>query len=227
MFRPTTIFVKEPKIKTMQTPQHLPSAAYFEQLPTPTLEAPLRILFSGCLAGNVCTYENTELAYAHIHQIVKHPMVKAFPFCPENYAVGTPRLLSDIHGGSGFDVLDGKAKVLATNGDDWTTAMLKAAQKMLELAEKQQVQLAIMLDISAACGTQTIYLGDRTLAPQTYQKGPGVCAALLIRNGIKVISQRDFASLELVYQKLNPEHTINATAIDHHQTAWYLDYFKR
>ncbi|MCP4440653.1 MAG: DUF523 domain-containing protein [Aureispira sp.] len=208
------------------SPQHLPTHTYFEQLPQPSQEIPLRILFSGCLAGNVCTYENTELAYDHIYQIVKHPKVKAFPFCPEHYAKGTPRLLSDIHGGNGFDVLDGKAKVLATNGEDWTRAMLDAAQKMLEVAQQQQVQLAIMLDISGACGTQTIYLGDRTIAPQNYQKGPGVCAALLIRKGIKVISQRDYATLELLTQKLNPAHKINTTAIDHHQTAWYLDYFK-
>lgn len=210
----------------MEAPKHLPSIDYFNQLPVPTTEQPLHILFSGCLAGNTCTYLNTELAYQHIHQIVNHPKVKAVPFCPENYAMGTPRLLSDIHGGNGFDVLDGKAKVLATNGEDWTAAMIEAAQKMLAVAQQQQVQLAIMLDISAACGTQTIYVGDRSIAPQTYQKGPGVCAALLIRNGIKVISQRDFASLELVYQKLNPEHLINPTALDHHQTAWYLDYFK-
>ncbi len=100
----------------MQRPQHLPSADYFNQLPEPTEENPLGILFSGCLAGNICTYENTELAHDYIHKVVKDPKVKAFPFCPEDYAVCTPRLLSDIHGGNGFYVLDGKAKVLTTTG---------------------------------------------------------------------------------------------------------------
>ncbi len=60
--------------------------------------------------------------------------------------------------------------------------MLDAAQKMLELAQKQEVQLAIMLNISGACGAQTIYLGDRTATNPVYQKGAGVCAVLLIRN---------------------------------------------
>ncbi len=45
--------------------------------------------------------------------------VKAVTFCPEDYSFGTPRSLPDIHGGNGFDVLDGKARVLTDKGEDW------------------------------------------------------------------------------------------------------------
>jgi hypothetical protein len=82
------------------------------------------------------------------------------------------------------------------------------------------------MDISAACGSQVIYDGNRFAANKVYQIGAGVCAAQLIRNGFKVISQRDYASLEIVYQKLNPAHIQNTALIDHHETEWYKQYFK-
>ena len=54
-------------------------------------------------------------------------------FCPEDLAFGTPREISDIHGGTGFDVLDGQARVLSESGRDWTAAMLEAAHAMLKV----------------------------------------------------------------------------------------------
>lgn len=35
------------------------------------------------------------------------PNVRAVDFCPEDDAFGTPCATPDIHGGNGFDVLDG------------------------------------------------------------------------------------------------------------------------
>ena len=54
----------------------------------------------------------------------------------------------------------------------------------------------------------------------------GVCAAQLVRNGIKVISQRDYASLEILYSKVDTGHQINKTKLDHHEIEWYKEYFK-
>jgi len=133
--------------------------------------------------------------------------------------------MSDIHGGTGADVLDGNAKVFTASGKDWTDDMIKASEKMLELARKNQVELAIMMDISAACGSQVIYDGNRLIPSTPYQIGMGVCTAQLKRNGFEVISQRDFASLEILYHKLDPQHKIERQAKDHHETDWYMQYF--
>jgi len=151
--------------------------------------------------------------------------VKITKFCPEDYAYGTPRELSDICGGTGFDVLDGKARVVTESGIDWTDGMIRASEKMLALALHDRIELAVLLDISAACGSQVIYSGSRLSQNKVYQIGAGVCAAQLIRNGIKVISQRDFASLEILYAKLDPSHVIDKSQIDQHETEWYKDYF--
>ncbi len=81
------------------------------------------------------------------------------------------------------------------------------------------------MDISAACGSQVIYDGNRFAPDKKYKIGAGVCAALLMRRGFKVISQRDFASLELLYAKLDAGHNINYAAKDHHEIEWYKTYF--
>ena len=94
--------------------------------------------------------------------------------------------------------------------------MIKASEKMLEIAKAEKVELAVMMDVSAACGSQVIYSGNRFAENKIYQIGAGVCAAQLIRSGIKVISQRDYASLEILYAKIDTSHSINQEAKDHH-----------
>lgn len=199
---------------------------YLQQLRVPTPENPLRILMSACLAGVTCGYDGTANGiYPSALKLLTYSNVHIIRFCPEEFAFGVPREMCDIHGGTGEDVLDGKAKVLTETGKDWTRGMITASEKMLELAQKEQVELAIMMDISAACGSQVIYDGNRFSENKVYQIGAGVCAAQLLRNGFQVISQRDFASLELVYAKLNPEYVIDSAKRDHHETDWYRTYF--
>jgi uncharacterized protein YbbK (DUF523 family) len=146
-------------------------------------------------------------------------------FCPEDFAFGTPRQTPDIHGGNGFDVLDGTARVLSERGDDWTEGMLAAGEAMLALAQEHRVRLALLMDVSAACGSQVIYAGPRSEG--VYQGGQGVCAALLIRHGIKVVSQRDHRTLDALIAKLDPTFVPAAGRRDHHETAWYIETFGR
>jgi len=199
---------------------------FIEQLRQPTAEHPLRILMSACLTGITCGYDGTANGtYPSALQLLKYPTVKIVTFCPEEFSFGAPRAMCDIYGGVGADVLDGKAKVLADTGEDWSEGMIKGAEAMLAVAQQHQIELAVMMDISAACGSQVIYDGNRFAPDKKYQIGTGVSAALLLRHGFKVIAQRDFASLERLYHKLDSSHIINVAAIDHHQTAWYREYF--
>jgi len=199
---------------------------YLKQLRTPTKDNPLRILMSACLSGITCGYDSTANGeYPTALKILQYDTAKVVKFCPEDFSYGTPREMSDIHGGTGFDVLEGKAKVLSESGKDWTEGMIKASEKMLEIAKKEEIELAVLMDISAACGSQVIYDGNRFSENKVYQIGAGVAAAQLIRNGFKVISQRDYASLEILYSKLDSTHQIDKTKIDHHEIPWYKEYF--
>lgn len=195
-------------------------------LRTPSKEDPLRILMSACLAGIACGWDSTANGeYPTALRILKYETAKVVKFCPEDYSFGTPREMCDIHGGNGFDVLDGKARVITEHGVDWTEGMIKAAEKMLEIAQREKIELAVLMDISAACGSQVIYDGNRFEENKVYQIGAGVAAALLKRNGFEVISQRDYASLEVLYSKLDPSHIIDKSLIDHHEIEWYKSYF--
>jgi uncharacterized protein YbbK (DUF523 family) len=184
----------------------------------------MRVLVSGCVAGFLCGYDGSSYGeYELPRRILEQPNVRAVSFCPEDSQFGTPRELCNIHGGTGFDVLDGRARVLTESGTDWTVRMLRAANEMLLLAQRNAIHLALLMDISAACGSQVIYDGIR--ANQQYQRGPGVCAALLMRNGYKVVSQRDDRTLNAILRKLNREHGVDHAAVDHHEREWYRTYF--
>ena len=202
-------------------------STHLNNLRTPTAENPLRVLMSACLTGITCGYDGTANGeYPSALKLLKYNTIRITKFCPEEFSFGTPREMCDIHGGTGMDVLNGKAKVLTETGADWTAGMIRASEKMLELAIKENIELAVMMDISAACGSQVIYNGNRFSENKIYQIGSGVCAAQLLRNGFKVISQRDFASLEILYSKLDKTYSIDHAKMDHHNTEWYKEYFK-
>lgn len=199
---------------------------YIKSLRIPTVQNPLRILMSACLKGIKCGYDGTANGeYPSALKVLQYDTVKVTTFCPEEYSFGSPREMCDIHGGTGMDVLNGKAKVLTDSGIDWSEGMITASEKMLEIAKAEAIELAILMDISAACGSQVIYNGNRFAENKIYQIGMGVCAAQLMRNGFKVISQRDYASLELVYSKIDSAHKIKTDAMDHHEINWYKEYF--
>ncbi|MCB0561313.1 MAG: DUF523 domain-containing protein [Lewinellaceae bacterium] len=200
---------------------------YLNNLRIPTKDNPLRILMSACLTGITCGFDGSANGeYPSALKILTYDTVKIVTFCPEEFSFGTPREMCDIHGGTGIDVLNGKAKVLTETGKDWTEGMIKSSEKMLEIAKKENIEIAILMDISAACGSQVIYNGNRFGSNKVYQIGSGVSAAQLKKNGFVVISQRDFASLEILYSKIDSKHKLDTTKVDHHEIDWYKEYFK-
>jgi uncharacterized protein YbbK (DUF523 family) len=147
-------------------------------------------------------------------------------FCPEHAAVGTPRATPDIHGGDGHDVLDGNARFVSDAGDDWTEGIVRAAARMAEIGTEERVHLALMMDISAACGSTVIYDGARSL--KNYRRGPGVAGAAVLRAGIPIVSQRDERTLRLVFAKLGADMTdLETDGLDHHEREWFRGYFGR
>jgi uncharacterized protein YbbK (DUF523 family) len=133
--------------------------------------------------------------------------------------------MPDIHGGDGFDVLDGTAVVKDENGVDLTAAMIEGGRAMLAAAQGANVELAILTDMSAACGSQVISNACRLVENRRWQVGVGVATALLLRAGIPVVSQRDFRTLEALRARLTPGHRADADALDHHEKEWYRGYF--
>jgi uncharacterized protein YbbK (DUF523 family) len=199
--------------------------ALVDGLRTPTLADPWRVLVSGCLAGWACGVDGTDygLAGALKHLLVL-PTLRISGFCPEQHALGTPRSMPDIHGGDGFDVLAGRAKVFDEHGVDLTQKMIEGARAMLSHAQRERVELALLTDMSAACGSQVISDGCRLVDVRRFRKGVGVATALLLDAGIAVVSQRDFRTLGLLRARLEPGSVIPDDARDHHEHAWTVEH---
>jgi uncharacterized protein YbbK (DUF523 family) len=200
---------------------------FLDSFETPSQENPLPVLFSACLTGLLCGYDESSYGdHILISELLKYNNIKGVRFCPEHASFGTPRALCNIHGGDGYDVLNHKAKVLTEEGEDWTEGMIEGAKKMTEFALENNVKLAVMMDISAACGSQVIYNGHRLISDKRYQRGVGVAAAYLQLNGIHIITQRNIRSLQLLFKKLDPNYLIDPNAKDHDELDWYKGYFK-
>jgi len=205
---------------------HLPhSREHIDLLRCPTPADPWRVLISGCIAGWQCGVDSTSYGMEKtLPDFMQLPLVKAIPFCPEDVALGTPRTMPDIHGGDGEDVLEGNAQVLDEHGTDLTEAMIRGAEAMLEHARAHRVELAILTDMSAACGSQVISLGCRLVEDRRHQLGRGVAAALLLRNGFAVVSQRDYRTLGLLHARLEETFRPDPDARDHHEHPWVIEH---
>jgi uncharacterized protein YbbK (DUF523 family) len=199
--------------------------AFLDGLPRPTPEAPWRILISGCMAGWGCGVDGTDYGMGGaLAALCALPTVRTVPFCPEDAGLGTPRSMPDLHGGDGFDVLEGRARVLDPDGTDMTAGMIAGAEQMLAAARAADVHLAILTDMSGACGTQVISDGCRFDTPRRYRRGVGVAAAVLSRAGIPVVSQRDHATLGRLRARLQPGYHPDPSARDHHEHPWVLEH---
>lgn len=116
------------------------------------------------------------------------------PFCPEQLGgLPTPRPPAEIRGGDGGDVLDGRARVLNRDGADVTEQFIRGAQLTLQLAQAVRAEMVILKERSPSCGVDWIYDGTFT---GTVVRGCGVTTALLRRNGLRVLSDEQFAAGE-------------------------------
>lgn len=191
-----------------------------------TVADPLRLLMSGCLVGLPCGVDGSDYDLAKTTAgLLALPNVHAIPFCPEHYGIGTPRTMPDIHGGDGFDVLDGRARVLDEHGVDLTGQMLFGARGMLAHAQTHRAELAIMTDMSAACGSQVISFGCRLVEKREFTASVGVATALLLRNGFHVVSQRDNRTMGRLRARLDTTFIPDPAAVDYHECDWYTGQF--
>jgi uncharacterized protein YbbK (DUF523 family) len=204
----------------------LPHATDWSALRAPTPEDPWRVLVSGCLAGLPCGVDGTDYGMGgHPFPLFAMPTVRTRPFCPEDAGIGTPRTMPDIHGGDGRDVWAGRARVRDERGADLTAGMQRGARAMADFAATHRVDLAVLTDMSAACGTQVISLGCRYDEPRQFQRGVGVAAAALIAAGVPVVSQRDDRSIARLCAMAEPGRPIDPAARDHHERDWYRSCF--
>ncbi|AVK96717.1 DUF523 domain-containing protein [Lysinibacillus sphaericus] len=149
------------------------------------------IVVSSCLAGLEVRYNGTHCLNNKIMKLIEEN--KAITVCPELLGgFSTPREPAEIIGGNGEDVLDGIAKVIEKSGRDVTELYIKGAYITLKKAIDVNATVVVLKEYSPSCGSSMIYNGEfigKEIA------GNGVTAALLKRNGLQVISERQFSEI--------------------------------
>ncbi|GIM28696.1 hypothetical protein CPJCM30710_13620 [Clostridium polyendosporum] len=150
------------------------------------------IIISACLCGINCKYNGGNNLRKDIKDLFDQG--KAVLVCPENLGeLPTPRSAREIVGGTGKDVLEGRARVISAEGKDSTKEFLEGAEKTLEIAKKVGAKVAILKAKSPSCGCGWIY--DGTFSGKLI-KGNGVTAELLSKKGIKVYNEDNFKEEE-------------------------------
>ncbi|KKI90430.1 hypothetical protein WQ54_20975 [Bacillus sp. SA1-12] len=146
------------------------------------------IVISSCLAGLKVRYNGTHSLEQEISKLINEN--KAISVCPELLGgFTTPREPAEIVGGNGEDVLDGKAKVFEKSGRDVTEQYLKGAYDTLNKVKEVQASIVVLKEDSPSCGSSKIYSG-RFKGEKI--PGMGVTSALLKRNGVQVISEKQY-----------------------------------
>lgn len=138
---------------------------------------------SACLLGIPCRYDGKgQFRPDFADRAARGGLL---PLCPEMLGgLPCPREAAEIVGGSGEDVLAGRARVMGREGSDLTGAFVEGARRALALCRQYGIDTVYVKSRSPSCGCGVIHDGGFSggLRP-----GDGVWTALLKREGIRVV----------------------------------------
>lgn len=148
------------------------------------------VIVSACLAGVACLPDGEPLKDIPDWLISLVKSGQAVLVCPEQQgSLPTPRPRAEIQGGTGPDVLEGRARVVDENGEDVTHHYIKGAHRCLQMALASGTTSAILKSGSCSCGCSRIPDGSFT---GRQRDGEGVTAALFRKAGIRCLDESMF-----------------------------------
>lgn len=171
-----------------------------------------KVLVSACLLGEKVRYNGAAAPAADPILAKWIDEGRVVSFCPEVAGgLGVPRPPAEIQSGDGTNVLAATARIVTSAGADVTAHFVRGAELARASAVSHGARVAILKDGSPSCGTSWIY--DGTFSG-TRRAGPGVTAALLERNGIRVFSERELAEADHYLRTLDAAGTGSVPAAD-------------
>lgn len=140
-----------------------------------------KILVSACLLGTPCRYDGKSKPVKEVIDLKsKYELI---PVCAEvEGGLSTPRIGAEIVGD----------KVIRADGIDVTYEYSLGAQRVLDIAIKNNCKIAILKSKSPSCGKYNVY--DGTFS-RTLIRGQGILTDLLIKNGIVVFDETEIKDL--------------------------------
>lgn len=137
----------------------------------------MKIMVSACLLGENCKYNGGNNRSEKVFKYIEgHEVISVCPECLGG--LPTPRVPAEIVDGA----------VINKAGENVDAEFRKGARMVLEIACKEQIDLAILQSRSPSCGVKQIY--DGTFSGKRID-GQGVFASLLKKNGFKMIDVED------------------------------------
>ncbi len=136
-----------------------------------------KLLISACLLGETVRYDGKSKPCDRINELSER--YELIAVCPEVLGgLPTPRTPSERLGD----------RVIMRDGADVTQSFQRGALRALEIFKSEECAFALLKARSPSCGRDLIYDGSFTAS---LREGNGVCAELLLNNGIKVFTEEE------------------------------------
>lgn len=143
-----------------------------------------KIAISACLLGQNCRYDGDNNLNIELMEMLKDKYL--IPFCPEDYAFGSPRATMDL-----VDINHQARAISNANGRDLSNPIKDYAKAFF--SKYRDVDLYIGKDRSPSCGvcSARVYDMEKNLISS---EGTGLMAKEAIRRGVEAIDAEEFLS---------------------------------
>ncbi|AHG76907.1 DUF523 domain-containing protein [Mannheimia varigena] len=147
-----------------------------------------KVLISACLLGDNVKYSGGNNLSDELIALLKKYGIQLVPICPEILGgLPIPRPPAEIRNGD----------IVTVTGDSVLAEFRLGAERVLNKAQIEKIQIAILKEKSPSCGSSYIYDGNFT---NRLIAGEGITTQLLRANGIEVFSENDLSQLENIFQ---------------------------
>ena len=115
-----------------------------------------RVAISACLLGQKCRYDGADNESIELMDILKRSYL--IPFCPEDFAFGSPRPTMDL-----VQTIDGDRALSNENGKDLSSPIADYANMFFD--KNSDIDLFVGKDRSPSCGvcSAKLYDSDKNL----------------------------------------------------------------
>lgn len=144
-----------------------------------------KVAISACLLGEKCRYDATD--NKDLDLLAKLENAELIPFCPEDFAFGSPRPTMDL-----VETQQGHKAISNLNGEDLSTPIIQYATLFFDT--HPELDLFIGKDRSPSCGvcSARVYDEEKNLLSS---EEAGVMAKEAKKRNITCIDAEDFKGL--------------------------------
>ena len=137
----------------------------------------MKALISKCMLGVACRYDGKSKPLDNKILEKLNDKYKLIPFCPEEFALPTPRPAARFIGNKLIDI----------NGIDKTKEFQAGANEALRICKEENISIFIGKEKSPSCGIKqtSAYINGCECKCNTM----GLTSKILSENGIKLISE--------------------------------------